>query len=187
MTLRIAHRCRAKLGEVACGDAVVVRRADPITLFAVVDGLGHGERAEEAARSCVDHLAAAPLSAMKDLVNGVHRRLRGTRGAAATICTYRGGVLEGCGVGNVELRATGTRVPAALTPGILGAQLGSLRVFRASLSPGDRVALFSDGVSRQLSLESVADRALEDACGLLFEQHAGGSDDATLLLAEVCA
>lgn len=185
MILDVAHRTRAKPGESASGDAVVVRAEGMATLFAVIDALGHGAHAEEAARKAVAYLQRAPIEGVKALMSGLHKALRGSRGAAATLCLFRGGVLEGCGVGNVEVRARGTRVPAVLSPGILGSHHSALRVFTKPLAPGDRLAVFSDGVARALSLESVAAHPLDDACGRLFGELAGDDDDATLLLAEV--
>ena len=184
MSLLIAHRTRAKVGEAQSGDAVVVRHVGDTTLFAVVDALGHGATAAEAARRSVQHLEQAPLDGIKALMSGLHKALRGSRGAAATLCLYRDGALEGCGVGNVEVRARGTRIPAVLSPGILGSHHSTLRVFSTKLAPQDRLAVFSDGISRTLSLEPTGPTPLEDACARLFHSFACPDDDATLLLAE---
>lgn len=188
MTLRFAHRCVPKAGESACGDACFVREERGTTLLAVIDGLGHGEQAAAAARSAVAYLDAAPLGRARDLMDGLHRALRGTRGAAATLCLVRAsGALEGVGVGNVELRAHPQRIPFLLSPGILGGNMQRLRVFQAVLGPGDRLALFSDGLSRLLALEAVSAKSVEDACEILFDEHCTGGDDTSLLVAEVGA
>ena len=130
-------------GEKENGDAVVVRRGDEGTvMLAVVDALGHGAVAAAVASAAVAYLDEVALHrGVTAIVEGLHGRLRGTRGAAAMVLILSAGRLTGCSVGNVELRAARSRVPVVLSPGVLGSSVGRLHLFEATLSTGDRLEI----------------------------------------------
>jgi len=119
------------------------------------------------------------------ITEGLHEALRGTRGAAAMCCLLKKGRIEGCGIGNVELRSSKDRVPVVLTPGILGVSLQRVRTFEARVSAGARIYIYSDGVSPRMDLERVARLATEAACAALMRQYRRTHDDATLLVADI--
>lgn len=185
--MTIAYLTRPADGELSSGDAVVVREEPGVTVIAVVDVLGHGPAAAQIAGQAVKHLQAAPIAGAVALMQGLHDALRGTRGAAATICVLRGGELEVCGVGNVEVRVTGSNVPVVLTPGIVGARLGLLRAAHGRLHPGDRVVCWSDGISTRWSADAVRHLTPRDACVRIMADHRRAHDDATVLIAETPA
>lgn len=173
-------------GETENGDAALVRRTDDGALIAVLDALGHGERAAEAAAAGVRYLEDAPLDrGLRSVVEGLHARLRGTRGAAAMLLLVRHQHLEGCGVGNVGLRAYRARVPAMLTPGVLGASLSRLRLFEAQLAPGDRLVLFSDGISSRFDEEASGRTPALATAMAIMERHRKPHDDATVLVTDI--
>lgn len=181
-----AHASVPKEGEKVCGDTVVVRVEEGVALLAVIDALGHGAAAAPVADRGREFLSEAPLATdVRTLTEGLHEALRGTRGVAAMCCLVRGNHIEGCGVGNVELRAAGTRVPVILTPGVLGVQVTKVRVFQGTLAPGARLALFSDGVSPRIDLERVERLPTGPACQALLERYRRTHDDATLLIADL--
>jgi negative regulator of sigma-B (phosphoserine phosphatase) len=185
-----AHASLPKQGEKACGDTVVVRVEEGVALLAVIDALGHGAAAAVVAEQCRDFLSEAPLDRdVRTLTEGLHEALRGTRGGtrgvAAMCCLVRGDQVEGCGVGNVELRASRSRVPVMLTPGVLGVQLTRVRVFQGTLTPGARVVMFSDGISPRIDLSRVEHLPTEPACQALLERYRRPHDDATLLVADL--
>lgn len=186
MSWTIFHTSIPKEGETACGDAVTVRVEEGVTLLAVIDALGHGPQAAVVADRGQAFLKDTPLDMdVGTLTEGLHAALRGTRGVAAMCCLIRGDRIQGCGVGNVELRSMGSRVPAILTPGVLGVQMMRLRVFEATLTPGARLVLFSDGISPRLDLERVERLPAEPAGKALLERYRRSHDDATLLVADL--
>lgn len=180
------HLILPKEGERVSGDAVFVHQTGDCGVFALIDALGHGDRAAEAAEVALAALGEAPLgSGVGAVVEHVHVRLRGTRGAAAMICVLRDDRLEGCGVGNVELISAGTHVPWVPSPGILGASLRRMRVFEARVVPGDRLILFSDGVSPRIDLSQYKGVAAADVCRAVMTRHRRPHDDATVLIADI--
>ena len=187
MTLKAEHLCVPRQGETECGDIAVVRTDADVSLLAVIDALGHGPHAATAARIAAELLAVAPLDrGVLHLMESLHAALRGSRGAAAMLCLLStDGRLQGCGVGNVEMRTVGSRVPTVLTPGILGASVNRLRTFEARVVPGDRLVLFSDGISSRMDLGSVRGLSPAGACDVLMTQNRRTHDDSTLLVIDI--
>ncbi len=191
MTALVEFLTVPKDGETQNGDAAMVRRfvdgGLDGALIAVIDALGHGPLAAEAAAVALRYLADAPVAqGLRVIVEELHARLRGTRGAAGMFVLVREHRLEGCGVGNVALRSYRANVPAMLTPGVLGAggSLKSLRVFRAELSSGDRLVVHSDGIDARFDeLVARRDPALE-TCHAIMKRNRRPHDDATVLVAD---
>jgi negative regulator of sigma-B (phosphoserine phosphatase) len=184
---KVEHRSVPRQGETECGDIAVQRTDAGTTLLAVIDALGHGPHAASAARIAADHLAAVALDrGILHVVETLHAVLRGSRGAAAMLCVINvDGLLQGCGVGNVELRAIGSRVPAVLTPGILGASINRLRTFESRLSVGDRLIIFSDGLSSRMDLDRVRGLSPGEACDVLMAEYRRSHDDSTVLVTDI--
>jgi negative regulator of sigma-B (phosphoserine phosphatase) len=182
------HSTVPRSGETDNGDAVVIRTVAGTLLVAVIDALGHGSAAAETAAVGVAYLQgleeAGPL---RGIVEGLHARLRGTRGAAAMICLIPpdGSRLSACSVGNIELRSLRDRIPVMNTPGILGSRLRNVRVFEAPLQAGERLVIFSDGISPALCAAHASGRAGLAACDELMRQHRRKEDDATVAIIDV--
>ena len=186
MKLSHFHVSLPKTGEKRCGDTVVIREEDGTALLSVIDALGHGPAAADVADRGRAFLGTVPLSkSVLSIVEGLHDALRGTRGAAAMCCVLRAGRVEGCGVGNVELRVLASRVPVILTPGILGVSLNRTRVFEGPIAAGARFIMFSDGISPRMELDRYEKLAVEPACKTMMERYRRPHDDATLLVADV--
>ncbi|WP_426751049.1 SpoIIE family protein phosphatase [Myxococcus sp. Y35] len=182
----MAHRSRPKVGEQENGDGVMVRQEGPRSLVAVVDALGHGPVAAQVSADAVGCLAQVPMDQdVESIVAAVHAALRHGRGAAVMLALFDGCTLHCGGVGNVELRARGTRVPVIPTPGILGQSYRALRVVSVPLCAGDRLTLFSDGLSSRLELEDARHLPPGAACDLLMARYGRTTDDATVLVADV--
>ncbi len=184
----LAHRTLPKTGEVANGDAVVLRVENGVAMVAAIDALGHGELAALAAHKAIAFLQAWPLDGdLRDGMQGLHEALRGSRGAAASVCLLRGVEMLFCGVGNVEVRCYGSKAPILLSPGVLGARVQNFRMCRAELSPGTRLVLFTDGISHRAPLETLRQLDPEALCEELIQNHRKTSDDATVIACDLRA
>jgi negative regulator of sigma-B (phosphoserine phosphatase) len=173
-------------GERDNGDAAVVRRSDETVLIAVIDALGHGRHAAEAAAVGTRYLEEAPLhGGIRRVVEELHERLRGTRGAAAMLLLIKDNKLEGCGVGNVGLRSFRARIPAMLTPGVLGGSITRLRLFQSEVGAGDRIILFSDGISSRFDDESARGAPAIVTCKAIMDRYRKPHDDATVLVTDI--
>ncbi len=174
---------RPRLGESCSGDAGKVRATSDGAWVLLVDALGHGPKAAEAAALALDEFDRfdAQLSVEDGLLR-LHQRLRGSRGAAAVLAWFDArGVTVG-GVGNVELRSLGERpLPFVPANGVLGGRMRRPRSTQIDLEPGDRMLLHTDGIARRTPFAQLA--ALEPAalCEALIDQHSHAHDDATLI------
>jgi negative regulator of sigma-B (phosphoserine phosphatase) len=179
-------------GEARSGDLVVLAPFDEGALVAVVDGLGHGDAAADAAEVAAGIIRAHAAEAPQALFERCHAGLRRTRGAVMTLVWF---VLTGVprvrwvGVGNVEarlLRASqppgprGSGIPGPLVlGGVVGHQLPRLiRASEVELEPGDAVAFATDGVTADYSV--VLDPRLDAQAQAerILRAHGKGSDDA---------
>ncbi|MBZ0232588.1 MAG: phosphoserine phosphatase [Deltaproteobacteria bacterium] len=181
----IAYLCRPADGEIASGDAVVVRAEPGATLVAVIDVLGHGHEAGKVAARAVRHLEAAPITRALTLMHGLHAELRGSRGAAVMLCVLRGFELDACGVGNVEARAddAGRRHERAAAAD--DARVDRFREQVGRLHRTDRLLCWSDGISTRLEPDSVRHLGPADACAQIMTLHRRRYDDASVVVADI--
>jgi len=141
---------RPFLGQRVAGDAAVVRPRGDDFFFAIIDGLGHGSPAHDAAlratRFLLDHDRLGDVS---EGLAGLHRALKPTRGAAVGICciTPRTGVMTYAGIGNTVCRQLGkTERRFVSKDGTLGQAMPHPFVQRIALSQGDVIVMHTDGV-----------------------------------------
>jgi negative regulator of sigma-B (phosphoserine phosphatase) len=185
---------RARPGESVCGDdAVALDVTGGAALFAVLDGLGHGAAAAEAAQLAAQVLHRETAEPLDVLIQRCHRALVDTRGAAMTLVRIDFGTetLRWIGIGNVTAvlvakapRGVELRSSALLTGGIVGYRIPeSLQVHDISIGVGDLLVMASDGIDENYlaSIDFAAPAAAiaED----ILRQHAKDSDDALVLAA----
>jgi phosphoserine phosphatase RsbX len=197
--LSIEHLSRPAAGQVENGDAVLVKVEGARTLVVVMDALGHGPNAAATSRVATDHLEKARLPSTLDvLIEELHRTLRHTRGLAALFLLLEpapprnGGAADGSrhklqssGVGNIGLRSLGSRVQVLLKPGILGVKMDAPLVLEGEVREGDRIIVFSDGLSSLFDEEDTKGSGAAEACRTLMSRHARKDDDATVLVLDV--
>jgi serine phosphatase RsbU (regulator of sigma subunit) len=184
---------RAMPGETVSGDVATARQLDGRLVLAVIDGLGHGPSAAAAASlaaAAVEEHAAEPPDALLAMV---HKRILGSRGAAATVAAFdvETGRLDWLGVGNVGgvvVRADATARPAVtgvfLAAGVLGAQLPPLRAMApVALHHGDTVVLATDGVRVDLADAGRSPLRASALARRILADHASPSDDALVMVA----
>ncbi len=161
---------RRRPGEAANGDLAVVAPLPEGTLFAAIDGVGHGVEAAHAARRAGDVVRENPSPDLVLMAERCHRALRDTRGAAISLAFVSPveNAMTWLGVGSVEGRvlsgdpsATRLKGSLALGNGIPGHQLPGVRTARIDVMPGDVLVLATDGIrgpvwglARHLRLDS---------------------------------
>jgi serine/threonine protein phosphatase PrpC len=170
------------------GDQYLVKHFEGGALVAVVDGLGHGPDAAEAARTAIGLLEEHAHESPAKLVRRCHDGLRSTRGAVLSLASFDCGLMTWIGVGNVDgilLRADGGgRAERLLVrSGLLGHQLPLLEPSRVSVGPGDTLILATDGVHSAFdqALERRAPR--EPSADAILAAYAKASDDALVVVA----
>jgi negative regulator of sigma-B (phosphoserine phosphatase) len=177
-------------GEAVNGDTAVHVELGGYDVLAVVDGLGHGPAAAEAASraaAVMEGHAGEPIDAV---LGHCHADLARTRGVAMTIASVgRDGTMRWVGVGNVEahvIRLEGTRprrvASAVLYGGVVGYRLPRLRVSTFELTAGDLLLMATDGVLIDVDDLSIGD-PVDRLVATIIERHARPSDDALVVAA----
>jgi phosphoserine phosphatase RsbX len=178
---------QAHEGEGRSGDLAVFAPSERGGLVAVIDGLGHGDAAADAAE-----LAAAILEQYVDhppqqLLERCHEELRKTRGAVMTLAWFdlEARTMEWTGVGNVEARfiRAGAGVNArhdspVVLGGVVGYNLPQVRMGTVALEPGDAVAMATDGVAADYSMSLESGVPAQQLAERVLERHGKGTDDA---------
>jgi len=180
--------CLPKPGESECGDAwsVAQRGADLVVLL--VDGLGHGPSAADAARAAV--VAASGTSSLDpaqviDTVHGALRPTRGAAGAAIVLQPDRGRCMF-CGIGNIaaSVQRNGTARSMVSHAGILGHQVRKIQGFEYPLAPGALLVAHSDGIATRWDLSAypgLESRHPSLVAAALYRDHSRGRDDVTVV------
>ncbi|GAA1534703.1 SpoIIE family protein phosphatase [Streptomyces albidochromogenes] len=146
--------CLPADGETNCGDAGAIAEDHRMRTAIVIDGLGHGPSAAEAAQAALHAFHRQANRPLPDLLQALHQELRHTRGAAVALLRLHHDHADYCSVGNIRALALSPRgVDHHLTgqPGIVGWKIPTPRAHRIPLSPNTTAVLHSDGVDRHWS------------------------------------
>ena len=179
-------------GETASGDAALVQIFAGGALIAVVDGLGHGREAADAARTAIETLSHDAREPVLDLVHVCHEALRGSRGCVLTLISIdqENGTFDWIGVGNVEAAVlwtgeAGTIRNERVVPrgGVVGYKLPPLTASTLAFPAGSAVILATDGVRESFSEDFVLNDPAAFTADRVLARHATGSDDALVLVA----
>jgi phosphoserine phosphatase RsbX len=189
-----AAKSRPRPGENVCGDRLLAVDVNGTgALIGVLDGLGHGADAAEAANCGVEVLRNARSEPLDVLVQRCHRALSGTRGAAMTLARidFQADMLSWVGIGNVAADLVAkhpagveVRSSARLAGGIVGYRIPEvLTPQEVPIRPGDLLVIASDGiVEDHLDDIDFSAPALVIADQILHS-HAKDNDDALVLAA----
>ena len=182
-------------GESISGDRYLVVGRPDGALIAVVDGLGHGIEAAQAADAALITIETHMLEPVTLIVKRCHEAMRRTRGAVMSLAAFSMAAqsMTWLGVGNVEgvlLRADKHASPArenvCLFPGVVGYHLPPVRAAATHLNPGDTVIFFTDGIREDFLSEPRLGQSPQLIAYGICRKHCKGTDDALVLVARWC-
>jgi negative regulator of sigma-B (phosphoserine phosphatase) len=174
-------------GQGRSGDIAVFAPWQRGGLFAVIDGLGHGDAAADAAEAAGEVLRVHVEEEAQDLLELCHRQLRRTRGAVMTLAWFdlEAREMTWTGVGNVEARfvrageGADARHPSPVVlGGVVGYNLPQVRLASMPLEAGDAVVLATDGVTADFSQSLTSGVPAQELAERVLERHGKGTDDA---------
>lgn len=179
--------------ETQSGDMSFYERGPTKLRLAVIDGLGHGPAAREAAHRAVQALSGQLSLTLEDAVLKAHLSAAATRGATLGMVDIdlENRIVRATTIGNIRVViffGSGRLWSPCGTDAVLGHGRGTfhgrldIRVEQHQLAPDPLFALFSDGLQSQLRLPWQRASDLEDLGLQLFSTYAVPTDDATLLL-----
>ena len=178
-------------GEPVCGDGWAVKPTADTVFILVVDGLGHGTYASEAAREAERVLAETTLVSPAEILRDCHDALKKTRGAAGAIAAIskETGTLSFAGVGNISgtLVSGTTRRGMASHNGTLGHQIHKVQEFNFPWNDDSVLIMHSDGVGTKWELNhypGITNRHSSLIAAVLYRDFNRERDDATVLVAK---
>jgi negative regulator of sigma-B (phosphoserine phosphatase) len=181
---------QASKGQTTCGDAYFIKEFENKVFIAVIDGLGHGDKAAAAANTAVEHIKNNNEKSLTEIIKGCHEKMKKTRGAVIGIALIDldRSILRCAGVGNVEIRVRSrTTLRPVSTNGILGYNLRKVREKEFSFNPGDLIILHSDGISGKFDLDMYPPEFLGQHPQIIAERIAAEfgrrTDDLTIVVA----
>ncbi len=183
-----------RVGEELCGDAWTVLRDATWSRFMVVDGLGHGLHAAQAADAALEVWEEnAHRVAPTEFLERANIALRSTRGAAIAVAFADPAkrVLHYAGVGNIS----GCIISSALSTrsmissnGTVGMEMRRVQEFHYPYESGSLLVMHSDGLSTHWRVDrypGLIQRHPGLVAGVLYRDHKRGRDDATVLVAKL--
>jgi len=176
-------------GETVSGDAWgVVATAHGVSVV-MADGLGHGPEAALASQKAIGVIAGMAGQGLSGVLQGAHRAIAATRGAAVAICDidFNAGTLRYAGVGNISGQViTAERMQAMVSHnGIVGHQLYKAQEFNYPWPKSALLVMFSDGLVSRLTLDGAAGLRLRHPsliAAVLYRDFRRGRDDASVVV-----
>ena len=173
----------------ACGDVWHVAFNGSGISALVIDGLGHGEEAERAARAGEKTFALSPFTSPTLLLEDIHQAMIGTRGGALAIAQFDGerDALRFVGIGNIGacLIAPDKSRGLASHPGIVGGQYRKAQPFDYAHVNGQLLIMYSDGLQSRWNLQDypgLVHRHPAVIAAILHRDFCRGRDDVTVLV-----
>jgi anti-sigma regulatory factor (Ser/Thr protein kinase) len=181
----------AMRGELVCGDGWGTRAQDGHSFFMLVDGLGHGTFAAEAAREAERVLADSHSTSAASILRDCHDALKKTRGAAAAIAeiSHEKGILTYAGVGNISATVIDghSRRGIANHNGTLGHQMHKLQEFTVPWNAESILIMHSDGLGSKWDLNQYPGLASKHPtliAAMLYRDFLRERDDVTVMAAK---
>lgn len=181
----------AMRGEQVSGDGWGIRTAGGRSFFMVVDGLGHGTFAAEAAREAERALADSHSISPANMLRDCHDALKKTRGAAAAIaeiCQEKG-TLTYAGIGNISAAVINGESQRGIANhnGTLGHQVHKFQEFTVPWSKDSILIMHSDGLGSKWDLSQypgLGSKHPTIIAATLYRDFRRERDDVTVLAAK---
>jgi len=184
--------CRPKEGQSVSGDTYLVEPYGQSGLMvAVIDGLGGGEAAAEAANRAAAVVRANLGQEPGAIIALGHTALHNTRGAVIALLDLDTHARSATyvGVGNIGARVfSSVAIKPISKNGILGAgRLPHLLKLTYTYNFGDTFVLYSDGITTRFSLDDTLDHTQEPQAlaESILKSHGKLTDDATVVAVRV--
>src|SRR3954454_4696633 len=172
-------------GEERSGDLAVFVPAGAGALACLIDGLGHGPEAADAAEGCAATAREHAETSARELLNACHSALTDTRGVVMTAAWFdlERSTLSWAGVGNVDARLVRSgpelREEVALVfGGVLGYRMPNVRPATMPLARGDLLVMITDGIDAAISPALTGGGSAQTLADRIFAMHGRGNDDA---------
>ena len=182
-------------GETLNGDSWALYPGSDRDVYLMVDGLGHGSYAAQAAAVAIgvanSNFGADPSIALAAVIQRMHAPMHSTRGAAVMLVSVQGTKVLCCGVGNVSAslcHPDGTLRNLVSHNGTVGHRMARVQEFEYMAAPGTLLIMHSDGLSTRWKLSGYPGlhaHAPATIASVLNRDAARARDDASILVARL--
>jgi anti-sigma regulatory factor (Ser/Thr protein kinase) len=177
-------------GETVSGDQWSMICRDGVLYVMMVDALGHGVLAHEAARTATQSFTDYGVDHPGAFLRRAHEALRSGRGAALAVarCDFDRGTLTYAGVGNVAgviVRIDQRQHGLVSHNGTVGADTITVKEFQYEWMPGEKLVMHTDGLRSRWMLSDrpgLSARHPAVIAAVLHRDFLRGRDDATVLV-----
>lgn len=180
-------------GETVCGDSYFIQVEPSRSIYMMVDGLGHGQGAADAATEAVASVSRFTRESAAEIIMRTHDALKKTRGAAMSVAIidHERLVVKYAGVGNVSaslLNGVSSR-SLVCQNGTLGAVIPRVpQEYTYPIEGNTALLMFSDGLVTRTSTigyPGIQNRHPALIAGVLFRDFSRRRDDATVMIARI--
>jgi anti-sigma regulatory factor (Ser/Thr protein kinase) len=187
--LRVGVTQHSLHDDPACGDVWELAIKGSHVSILMIDGLGHGPEAEDAAKAGATAFNREPFTDPSVLLEEIHHDMRGTRGGAVAVTQFNAEQdrLRFIGIGNIGATLIGEDKPRGLAshPGIVGLQYRKVPVVDYAECTGKLLILYSDGLQSRWNLRDYPGlmyRHPAIIAAVLHRDFCRGRDDVTVLV-----
>lgn len=180
-------------GEKLCGDGYTILKAKGQTKLLVVDGLGHGPHAHDAAQAAIKAFQECREEQPEDVLRYMHLQIKKTRGVVASIviADHIRKTWTVSGIGNISTiihQPDGIKKYNA-NNGIIGFNIPRVvSHMEVEMKTGDWITISSDGIQNKWNFSQYPhlqnyDPALVSA--ILYRDQGRKTDDMTMLVGKI--
>jgi hypothetical protein len=187
--LTVAGVSVSMAGEQVCGDLWDVQYRHDGAFTLLVDGLGHGTFAADAAVAARTIFRSRSFTAPVAALEAIHQGIRHTRGAAGAIADVRvtGRSISVAGIGNISTAVCGSGgVRQAVSHnGTLGHEARYFKEYSYPWEAGSLLVMHSDGLSSHWSLDpypGLRSRHPALIAAVLYRDFSRRRDDVTVVV-----
>ncbi len=181
-----------KPGESVSGDAWHFIQTARNTRIMIIDGLGHGVSAKQAADEAIQNFISEPGATPTDQLHSLHPALKRTRGGVVNVVYLdeTNNQLSYSGVGNISMKVISANSSKGCFSynGIVGHIMPSvINNHILQWQPNDLIILHSDGISGRWDLGKYPGILTHHPlllCAAIYKDHTRGTDDATVVVAK---
>ncbi len=177
-----------KQGELVSGDKWCIVESGGLVNCMLVDGLGHGIEAAEAAALAVKRFKENVPKAPSMVLEAMHRSLRGSRGAVGAVAQIDvvNSKLHFCGLGNISALVADENARHHVTSlnGTLGYEARRIQEFSHPWRANSVLLMHSDGLSSKTfeDIYTIQNQPAPIIASWLYQTYTKGTDDSTIVV-----
>jgi len=174
-----------------CGDRAACWTHGDRVVLCMIDGLGHGKKAEDAALAAEVYIAEHLSDELEDIFFGCNVAVQGTIGVGMGVAIIDRvvGMLSFAGIGNTAAKVISRYNPQPFglgsDPGVIGESFPSLFTESILFAPGDMIVMYTDGIASRINLNRYKPEDMRDIdrwAVRLLDDWGLETDDRTVLV-----